>query len=66
MDDVSSEKRIAVELERLGQEVRVLQHVLEDSERVGTGELIALLRHLSTRAARLADMVESLPVNAGA
>ena len=66
MDDVSSEKRIAVELERLGQEVRVLQHLLEDSDRAGTGEVVALLRHLSTRAARLADMVERLPTDVGA
>jgi hypothetical protein len=35
MDDVSSEKRIAVELDRLGQEVQVLQHLLGLISRFG-------------------------------
>ena len=51
-------QRIAIELDRLDQEVGVIQYVLEDAGLSGADEIVRRLRYLATRAHRLADRVE--------
>jgi hypothetical protein len=60
MDDVRTDamRRIAVELDRLGQEVSAIQHVLDDAE-PSRDEMVRRLGHIATRANRIAAMVES-------
>ena len=50
--------RISKEVERLDQNVRVIQHMLEDHQSEATEELVRLLRHLANGANRIAQMVE--------
>jgi hypothetical protein len=62
MDDdrLDESRRIAIELGRLDQEVRVIQHVLDDAGVPnGADEMIRMLRHLASRAERIAALVES-------
>ena len=49
---------IAKELERLDQEIRVIQHVLDEARPGKNEELVQLLRHVASRASRIADQVE--------
>ena len=52
-------RRIAIELDRLDQEVRVMQRVLEEAGLSGgADELAQRLRYMATQAQRLADRVE--------
>jgi hypothetical protein len=51
--------RIAVELDRLGQEVSATQHFLDDAEPNGREEMVQRLRHIATRANQIAAMVEN-------
>jgi hypothetical protein len=51
--------RIALELDRLGQEVSAAQHVLDDAEPNGREEMVRRLRHIATRANQIAAMVEN-------
>jgi len=60
MNDVgpAETQRIAIELDRRDQEVRVIQHVLEDAGLSGADKIVWRLRYLATCAHRLADRVE--------
>ncbi len=49
---------LAIELDRLDQEIRVIQPVLDDVGLGGSREIVQRLRYLATRANRLADRVE--------
>jgi hypothetical protein len=51
--------RIALELDRLGQEVSATQHVLDDAEPNGREEVVHRLRHIGTRANQIAAIVEN-------
>jgi hypothetical protein len=51
--------RIALELERLGQEVSATQHVLGDAGSNGPEEIGRRLRHIAARANRIAATVEN-------
>lgn len=61
-DAPSAMTRIALELDRLGQEVSAAQHVLDDAESSGPEEIVGRLRHIATRANRIAAMVENADV----
>jgi hypothetical protein len=56
--DAEVTRRIAIEVERLDQEIRVIQHVLDEPGPGGDEELVRRLRYLATRANRIAEMVE--------
>lgn len=51
--------RIAVELDRLSQEVSATKHVLEDDGARNQEEMVRRLRHIAVRATRIAAMVEN-------
>jgi hypothetical protein len=51
--------RIAVELDRLGQQVSASQHVFDDTEPNSREEVVHRLRHIAIRANRIAKMVEN-------
>lgn len=61
MGDARSDtmRRIAVELDRLGQEVGATRHVLDDAEPNSREEMVRRLAHIATRANRIAAMVEN-------
>ena len=61
MGDVSSlsARRVAVELDRLIQEIRVIQHMLDDAEPNRRDEMGRRLGHVATRAKRIAEIVEN-------
>jgi hypothetical protein len=54
-DDI---RRVAIELDRLDQEVRTLQHLLEESGLDQAAEMSRRLRYLATSAERVAVLVE--------
>jgi hypothetical protein len=55
----ATKERIGIELTRLEQEVRVIQHKLDDLGPDGDrADMVLCLRHLASRANRLADAVE--------
>ena len=69
MDDERPDetRRIAIELDRLDQEVRVVEHMLDDAGVArGADEMIRLLRHLASRAERIATLIEEASRNAAA
>ena len=69
MDDERPDetRRIAIELDRLDQEVRVVEHMLDDAGVTrGADEMIRLLRHLASRAERIATLIEEASRNAAA
>ena len=47
-------KRVAIELDRLEQEVRTLQRLLDENRLDNAGEMSRLLRYLATSAERVA------------
>jgi hypothetical protein len=49
---------LAIQLERLDQEVRVIQHLFEDDGPDRVGELVHRLRYLASSAGRIADTIE--------
>ena len=51
-------RRVAIELDRLDQEVRTLQHLLDASGLVQAAEMSRRLRYLATSAERVAVLVE--------
>ena len=51
-------RRVAIELDRLDQEVRTLQHLLEESGLDQAAEMSRRLRYLATSAERVAVLVE--------
>ncbi|QQP93187.1 hypothetical protein IGS68_29080 (plasmid) [Skermanella sp. TT6] len=51
-------RRIAIELDRLDQEVRTLQRLLDESGLDHPGEMSRRLRYLATSAERVAGLVE--------
>jgi hypothetical protein len=51
-------KRVAIELDRLEQEVRTLQRLLDENRLDNAGEMSRLLRYLATSAERVAVLVE--------
>jgi hypothetical protein len=51
-------RRVAIELDRLDQEVRTLQHLLDASGLVQAAEMSRRLRYLATSAERVAGLVE--------
>jgi hypothetical protein len=51
-------RRVAIELDRLDQEVRTLRHLLDESGLDQAGELSRRLRYLATSAERVAVLVE--------
>jgi hypothetical protein len=51
--------RIAIELDRLSQEVNATRHVLDDAEPNGREEVVQRLRHIATRANQIAANVEN-------
>ena len=51
--------RIALELDRLSQEVTATRHVLDDAEPNSREEMVHRLRHIATRANQIATMVEN-------
>jgi hypothetical protein len=51
-------RRVAIELDRLDQEVRTLQHLLDESGLHQAAEMSRRLRYLATGAERIADLVE--------
>jgi hypothetical protein len=61
MGDASSvsARRVAVELDRLIQEIRVIQHMLDDAEPDRRDEMVLRLGHVATRAKRIAEIVEN-------
>ena len=61
MGDVRSAAmtRVALELERLRQEIIATQHVLDDAGPNYRDEAVRRLRHIATRANQIAVMVES-------
>jgi hypothetical protein len=54
-----SARRVAIELDRLSQEIRVIQHMLDDSEPNCRDEMVRRLGHVATRAKRIAEMMEN-------
>ena len=60
MDDAGVEamRRIVIELDRLGQEVSAVRHVLDDAGPNCREETMRRLDHIATRATRIAAMVE--------
>jgi hypothetical protein len=60
--DLKGAERIAIHVERLEQEVRVIQHLLDDPEVEGADELVRRLRYLASSANRIADRIEKEPV----
>lgn len=59
MSDVASlsARRAAFELDRLGQEIRVIQRLLDHSEQNCRDEIVRRLNHVATRAKRIAEMM---------
>jgi hypothetical protein len=51
-------RRVAIELDRLDQEVRTLQHLLEESGLDQAVDMSRRLRYLATSAERVAVLVE--------
>ncbi len=51
-------KRVAIELDRLDQEVRTLQRLLDENGLDHAEEMSRLLRYLATSAERVAVLVE--------
>jgi hypothetical protein len=51
-------KRVAIELDRLDQEVRTLQRLLDENGLENAGEMSRLLRYLATSAERIAVLME--------
>ena len=51
-------RRVAIELDRLDQEVRTLRRLLDESGLDQAGELSRRLRYLATSAERVAVLVE--------
>jgi len=51
-------RRVAIELDRLDQEVRTLQHLLDESGLGQAAEMSRRLRYLATSAERVAVLVE--------
>ena len=59
MADIDEEiRRVAIELDRLDQEVRTLQHLLDESGLEQGAEMSRCLRYLATSAERVAVLVE--------
>ena len=56
--DIEAMRRIAIELDRLGQEVSAVRHVLDDAGPNCREETMRRLDHIATRATRIAAMVE--------
>ena len=56
--DENEIRRVAIELDRLDQEVRTLQHLLEESGLDQATEMSRRLRYLATSAERVAVLVE--------
>jgi hypothetical protein len=61
MSDLPAEavQRIAIALDRLGQEINAVRHVLDDGGPGSQEEMVRRLGHVATRAARIATMVEN-------
>jgi hypothetical protein len=57
-DRATPMRRIAIELDRLSQKIRVIQHVLDDGGVECGDEIVRRLSYLATRARRIAEMVE--------
>jgi hypothetical protein len=51
-------RRIAMELDRLGQEISAVRHVLDDSAPNCREETVRRLGHIALRATRIAAMIE--------
>ena len=60
MEDVGGDamRRIAIELDRLGQEISAVRHLLDDAGPNCREETVRRLGHIALRATRIAAMVE--------
>lgn len=52
-------RRVAIELDRLAQEISVIRHVLDDAAPDCREEMVRRLGHVSIRATRIAAMVQN-------